>query len=70
MRIWLEFPVVLPIRTLLLLQTLLYSHSSQLQHLDGNVHRLLSICYSHRLLSFAIWIYSYFIINHHFDSFT
>ena len=46
MRIWLEFPVVLPIRTLLRLQILLYSHSNQRQHLDGDVNRLLSLYYS------------------------
>ena len=37
MQNWLEFPFVLPICVLLLLQTLLYSHSS---------HRLLSLCCS------------------------
>ena len=46
MQIWLELPVVLPIRTLLLLQTLLYPHSSQRQHLDDSAHWLLSLCYS------------------------
>ena len=46
MRIWLEFPVVLSIRTLLRLQILLYSNSNQQQHLDDHVHQLLSLCYS------------------------
>ena len=45
MRNWFELPVVLPIWALLLLQTLLYSHSSQRQDIDDNVHRLLSFCY-------------------------
>ena len=45
-RIWLEFPVVLPIRTLLRLQILLYSHSNQRQHLDDEIHRLLCVYYS------------------------
>ena len=46
MRIWLEFPAVLLIRTLLQLQILLYSYSNQRQHLEGDVHRLLSFYYS------------------------
>ena len=37
MQIWLEFPVALPIRTLLRLQILFYSHLNQQQHLDDNV---------------------------------
>ena len=49
MRTWLEFPVVLSIRTLLQLQILFYSHSNQRQHLDDDVYRLLSLCYSLRM---------------------
>ena len=67
MRIWLEFPVVLPIRTLLRLQILLYSHLNQRQHLDPSV--VIFILQSRNVL-FAIWVYSSFIINHDFHSFT
>ena len=40
------YPFVLPI---LLLQTLLYSHSSQRQDIDDNAHPLLSFCYIIRM---------------------
>ena len=46
MQNWLKRPVLLPIRPLFPLQILLYSHSSQRQHLDDDVHQLLSLCYS------------------------
>ena len=68
MRIWLEFPVVLSIRTLLRLQILLYSNSNQQQHLDDDVHQLLSLRYSLGMF-FFIWIYSSLIINYDFDLF-
>ena len=52
---WLEFLVVLPIGTLLLLQTLLYSHSSQRQHVDDDVHRLFSLCHSLGMFHSVFW---------------
>ena len=49
MRTWLEFPVALPIRTLLRLQIPLYSHSNQQQNLNDDVHRWLSLYYHIRM---------------------
>ena len=70
MRNWLELPVVLPIRTLLVLETLLYSLSSQRHHLDDDVHRLSSLCHSLGMFHLLFWGALPSLLTHDLNSFT